>query len=109
MILLCVNGHICPWDAGRLAACTRGPGKIVQRLRALPFAEVTQDGDDGANVAFPLEHFEEMAEIMQPRKRRRLSEEQRRQSVERLRKYQFGAARQAAEADHLSVPEGTPV
>ena len=46
--------------------------------------------DDGANVLFDVEHFDEVAEITKPRKRRRLKEQQRQAAVERLRQYQFG-------------------
>jgi hypothetical protein len=112
MILLCQNGHISPWDDKRLAACTSRPGSVAKRLKALPFAETVQDGDDGANVAFPVEHFAEVAEIMRPRKRKRLSEEQRQQATERPRKYQPAKGqrvqdlvRQAANSDQTSVPE----
>jgi len=49
---------------------------------------VAQDGDDGANVVFPLEHFQEVAKITKPRRRRRLSERQRAAAPERLRQYQ---------------------
>ena len=74
MILLCQYGHICPWGGNNLAACTARPGRIAGNLKRLPFTEVVQDGDDGANVVFAVEHFDEVAEIMKPRKRRRVSE-----------------------------------
>jgi len=111
MILLCQHGHICPWGGEDLAACTRRPGQIVNRLKALPFTEVVQDGDDGANVVFPVEHFEEAAEIMLPRKRRRptLSDERRAELAERMRNINHERQSQAAESDHLSDPEVVPV
>jgi hypothetical protein len=87
-VLLCRNGHICPWGNNLLAACTVKSGQVAKRLKALPFTTVAQDGDDGANVVFPVEHFEEVAAIMKPRRRRRLSERQWAAAVERLRKYQ---------------------
>ena len=62
-------------------------------------------------MVFHVDHFAEVAEIMLPRKRKRLSEEQRRQAAERLRKYQPAkgqrvqdVVRQAADSDHLGVP-----
>ena len=33
----------------------------VVGLKALPFTTVHQDGDDGANVLFEVEHFDEVA------------------------------------------------
>ena len=62
------------------------------RLKALPFTKLEQDGADGATVLFPVDHFDEVAEIMIPRRRRRLSPEARTQAIERLSKYQFRPA-----------------
>ena len=107
MILLCKHGHICPWGGENLAACTRKPGRIVNRLRALPFTEVVQDGDDGANVAFPVEYFDEVAEIMRPRKRSRptISDERRAELAERMRNINRERQSHAAPEDQTSVPE----
>jgi hypothetical protein len=87
MVIPCLNGHICPWGGRLLAACTRTAGPVARRLKKLPFAQVAQDGDDGANVLFDVRHFDEVAKIMKPRRRRRLSDQQKRESVERLRRY----------------------
>jgi hypothetical protein len=92
MIMLCQNGHICPWGGSTLAACTSKAGSIAKRLKALPFTSVAQEGDDGANVLFDIEHFAEVAKIIKPRRRKQLSEEQKQQLTERLRKYQFSSA-----------------
>ncbi|NQT16723.1 MAG: hypothetical protein HQ582_28455 [Planctomycetes bacterium] len=115
MILLCHHGHICPWGGTQLAACTRRPGQIVNRLKALQFTTAAQDGDDGANILFDVEHFDRVAEIMRPRRRRRMSEERRREAAERLRKYQPAKGqsvqdlvRQRAESA-LESPFATPV
>ena len=92
MVIPCQHGHICPWGGSILAACTKHAGRIVNRLKALPFTTVAQDGSDGANVLFDVEHFDQVAEIMRPRRRRRLSPEARRAAGERLRQYQFTPA-----------------
>jgi integrase len=73
MIIPCQDGHICPWGGDNLAACTNRGGRIVNKLKALAFATVAQDGDDGAKIVFPAERFEEVAAVMKPRRRRRLS------------------------------------
>ncbi len=67
MILRCQNGHICPWGDSALAACTNTNGSVATRLRKLPFVTVVQDGDDGVNAVFDVEHFNEIAKIMKPR------------------------------------------
>lgn len=85
----CRHGHICPWGGSTLAACTDKAGGVAKRLKAFPFTTVAQDGSDGANVLFDVEHFDEVAEIMLPRKRRRLSPEQRIAAGERLKAYRF--------------------
>ena len=96
MILLCEHGHICPWGGTQLAACTNHAGRVATKLKALPFTTVAQDGDDGANVLFDVEHFDQVAAIMKPRRRRRLSPEARQAAGERLRKYQFRPAVESA-------------
>jgi hypothetical protein len=113
----CQHGHISPWDGTRLAACTSTNSQIATRLRKLPFLdrEATQDGDDGINAVFDMEHFEEVARIIKPRKRRRLPEGQRQAAAERLRKYQFvkgqaghGHARQAEKSAQECDPSTYP-
>ena len=81
-----------PWDETHLVAYTRMAGRVVQRLKALPFARVHQDGTDGANVVFPVDRFDEVAAIMKPRRRQVLSPEARQAAIERLAKYAFRPA-----------------
>ena len=50
---------------------------------------MVQDGDDGVNARFHVNHIDEVAKIMKPRRRRRLSDEQRRAAAVRLAEYQF--------------------
>jgi hypothetical protein len=85
---------------------------VAKRLKALPYCRVVQDGDDGANVVFPVDRFEEVAAIMRPRRRRRLPERQRVAVAERLRKYQPAKgqsvkdlARQRSETARISTIE----
>jgi hypothetical protein len=92
MEIPCQNGTIGPWDEGHLVACTRTAGPVVQRLKALPFVQVHQDGTDGVNVVFPVDRFEEVAEILKPRRRRVLSPEARQAAAERLASYRFSPA-----------------
>lgn len=96
-VIPCQHGDICPWGGSQLAACTKRAGIITNRLRALSFVEVVQDGDDGINAVFDVAYFDRVAGIMKPRRRRRLSPEARRAAGERLRKYQFKPAVEAAD------------
>jgi hypothetical protein len=68
----CANGFIAPWSDSELVACTKTAGAVARKLKALRFTTTAQDGDDGANVVFPVDRFEEVAAIMKPRRRRRL-------------------------------------
>ena len=82
MMIPCQHGHICPWGGDILAACTDRRGPVAKRLTESGHTEVWMDGDDGVNVKFHVDDFEEIAAIMKPRKRRRLSPEHRQKLVE---------------------------
>ncbi|MEQ8667540.1 MAG: hypothetical protein RIC12_00110 [Pirellulales bacterium] len=88
-IMPCKYGHIFPWDSDHLAASTAKRGKIANRLRSLDCCKVEQDGDDGVNVSFRLADFDVVAEVMQPRRRRKLSPERRKAFIEAGRAQQF--------------------
>lgn|GEM_PF-773729 len=107
MTLPCRHGHIYPWGGDLLAASTCSRGSVVKKLLALPYVQLRQDGSDGINVSFPVGHFGEVARIMKPRRRRRLSESQRRAATERLRAYQF-AARRDVPSERRRVRSGVP-
>ena len=85
MIIPCLHGHICPWGDGDLAACTDKNGRVANQLRKHPLVTVAQDGDGGVNALFDVKHFDVIAKIMKPRKRRKLSEAQKQKNIERLR------------------------
>jgi len=90
MILLCQHGEIYPWGGTRLAASTYKNGPVASKLRKLPFVDLaaSRDGDDGVDAVFDVAHFDEVAAIMKPRRRRRLTPEQRQAATERLTQYQ---------------------
>jgi len=94
MIIPCQYGEICPWGDDNLAACTKAAGQIAKRLKALPYTRVVQDGSDGANIVFPVDHFNEVASIMLPRRRRRLSTEARQRLAEAGAKTRFSPGTQ---------------
>jgi hypothetical protein len=84
-------GFVAVYGAGTLVACTNGIAATKRILVGVPGARVTQDGDDGQNIAFPAEHLPIVAELLRLRKRRRchLTPEQLRAGAERLASYQF--------------------
>jgi hypothetical protein len=83
----CRFGQIYPHGGDLLDFASNGRGSVAKRVAALPFTTVTQDGADGVNITFAFEHFDEVAAIVKPRRRRRLSDTQRAAACERLRKY----------------------
>jgi hypothetical protein len=74
--IVCQYGHICPWGDGVLAACTDRPGRVANKLLALPGVTVQHDGDDGATVTFPVGMLRAVAKVMKPRRARRASAKQ---------------------------------
>jgi hypothetical protein len=88
MVIPCAAGHIFPWDH-RLAYSANRRGPVASRVAALPGAEIVQDGDDGQNIAFPVEQFDAVAEIVRPRRRRRLSAEHREKLREAGKQFRF--------------------
>jgi hypothetical protein len=79
--VLCKFGHVYPHSSTHLGASTDRRGAIANRLRRIPGVRVVQDGSDGVTVVFPIELFDAVAVHMKPRKRRRLTPEQRKKFV----------------------------
>ena len=72
------------------------PKTATRLLREYPGAFVLrQDAEDGKVLLFEEERLHDLADVLKLRKRRRLSEEQRQLSAERLRQFQFAPARQS--------------
>jgi hypothetical protein len=88
-IIPCRAGHICPWGGSKLAAATNKPGPTARKLAALPGAILWQDGSDGATVLFDVALFPRVAKLMDPRRCRRLSPEQRAKLIEAGAKHRF--------------------
>jgi hypothetical protein len=84
MVLRCRFGVIYPAGGDVLAAEVLHHPKAAKLLRALRGVTLFTEGDDGVTFRFPAALFGEVAEVLRPRKRRRLSEEQREACRERL-------------------------
>jgi len=89
-IIPCEHGHVYPSSGDTLAVFSAGT-ITVGKLRRLPCCKLWTDGDDGATFLFHVDHFNVVAEVVKPRRRRHchLSPEQRQQNAERLQAYQF--------------------
>jgi hypothetical protein len=103
-VIRCDHGEIYPHGAEMLGAATNKRGPIAKRLAALRCVKVTQDADDGVNVVFHVDDFPAVAAVMRPKRRRRLSPEQRAECSDRLRLYHFPAAQKRAPKPLKSFP-----
>jgi hypothetical protein len=91
-------GFVAPYGGEFLHACTNSLITTRRVLAIDPEALVTQHGSDGQNVKFHSRHFEAVAKLMDLRRRKVLSEEQKAAQVERLKAYQFPASGSDCEA-----------
>ena len=109
MQIRCQHGHIYPHGRDVLAASTNTRGGIVRKLAVLDCTTVVQDGSDGINATFHVRDFERVAELMKPKRRRRLAVEQRVAAAERLAKYAFKPARQSDSEAQIRTSRVPPV
>jgi hypothetical protein len=99
MMTIPCRGNITIYPHGRdllAVEVDHHPG-VAKRLAALGLV-VWQDGDKEGTFLFDVSEFEAVAEIVRPRKKRRLTPEQREACKERLKEYAFrpdGPARQS--------------
>ena len=98
MVIPCQRGEIYPYGEETLVVEVEGRPIIRKRLNALDCTVTHQEGDNFGAFRFHVNHFDAVAKIVLPRKRRQLSEDQRRQSAERLREYQYQSRTSAAES-----------
>jgi len=84
VVLPCRFGVVYPVGGDTLAAEVLHHPGAAKKLRALPGVRVFTEGDDGVTFRFPAALFDQVAGVLRPRKRRRLSDDQRRACAERL-------------------------
>ena len=99
--ILCARGVIIyPHGDNVLAVECDYHGGIARRIAAIPGVRVHQQGgnldprsfDGETTFLFDVSLFGQVAEIVKPRRKRRLSEEQKAAAVERLAGYRFSPA-----------------
>lgn len=100
----CLKGTICPWGENLLAACTNGRGPKVRQLMYVPSAKLVQDGDDGVNVTFHICDIKPVFEIMGPRTRPQLTDEQRAKLIENLGNRRLNAPSDSQDNDQGIAP-----
>ena len=75
---------VYPWGSGWLAVEVDGRPGLVKKLVAIPDVKLRQDGDGEKTFLFPVGRFTEVAAVVKPHRRRRLSAEQRAELAARL-------------------------
>ena len=75
---------IYPHGGSWLAVEVDGRPGLVKKLLAIPGVELRQDGDGEKTFLFPVGRFSEVAAVVQPHRRRRLSPERRAELARRL-------------------------
>jgi hypothetical protein len=89
------NGIIYPFGHDLLAVDIDYHPAAARKVAAIPGVRLHQDGGLRGEMTFvfPVDLFEQVAAIVKPRKRRKLSPEQREANIARLAAYKFTAAK----------------
>jgi hypothetical protein len=75
---------IYPFKGSRLAVEVDGRPGLVKKLAAIPGVALWQNGDGEATLLFDVDDFRQVAEVVRPHRRRRLSPEGRAELARRL-------------------------
>jgi hypothetical protein len=73
----CRHGHFYPFGGNFLVASTSKHGAVARALAGLPCVTVQRDGDDGLDSVFHKDDFEIVANLMKPRRKRQVSDQER--------------------------------
>ena len=92
MTIPCKAGHIHPYGDSRLTAHTDRRG-ARKRLMEMECCTIRQLGDAEVSASFDVKDFDLVAEVMRPKKRRRLKPEQRQRLIDAGRPYRLRPTR----------------
>jgi hypothetical protein len=90
MTIPCRAGTIYPHSAEMLAIELDGHPKIAKQVAKIPGIVLHQDGDNEKTLLFPVGLFDEVAALIEPKKVRRLGEEQREKLIQAGLRFRFG-------------------
>ena len=89
MTVPCERGTIYPHGDSKLGVMVDYRPITAKRLVESGVCELYQDGDQEKTFLFDVSDFDTVAKIVKPKRKRRLTAEQREKNVERLKKYRF--------------------
>jgi hypothetical protein len=75
MQIICQRGTIYPFGGTKLVVEVDNRSKLAGRMQRLGCVTPIQKGDHEKSFLFDVEHFDEVAEIVRPRRRRQVSDE----------------------------------
>ena len=104
MTIHCRWGTIYPHGAELLALELDGHPKIAKEVGAIPGIVLHQDGDDEKTFVFPVDLFDQVAAIVELKRIKRLTDEQRARLVEAGQLYRFQAGAKDGFPEH-QAPE----
>ncbi len=86
MQIPCRKGVIYPQGSDRLAVEIDYHGPTAKLVSKIPGITRTQRGDNEQTFTFHVDLFDQIAELVQPKKRRVLTEEQRQELAQRIQR-----------------------
>lgn len=92
MEIPCRFGTIYAYCESTLAVMIDHHVITANKVAKIPGVEIIQDGEDEMTFRFPIALFDKVAELVKPHRKPQLTEEQRREAMERLREFQFRPA-----------------
>lgn len=102
------RGHVYPHGGDLLAASTNTSGPTAKAVLQLPGVIVHQNGADGVTVLFREPQLSQVAQLLQLRRRRRVSDQERQRLVELGRQHGFQARSAICESDSEARPCDRP-
>jgi hypothetical protein len=104
----CRFGTIYPHGNENLAVEVDGHNRIAKQVAAIPGVVLHQDGDDEKTFVFPVSLFDKVAAIVEPKRVKRLTDEQKAKLVDAGQVYQFkaGAKEGFSERQAPEKPKG---
>jgi hypothetical protein len=106
--ILCRFGTIYPHGNENLAVEVDGHNRIAKQVGTIPGVVLHQDGDDEKTFIFPLSLFDQVAAIVEPKRVRRLTDEQKAKLLDAGQVYRFkdGAKEGFPERQAPEKPKG---
>lgn len=103
------RGHVYAWSATELAASTNTSGSTATKLKTLLGVILWQDGADGCTVLFPVDLLDQVADLLKLRRRRQVTEEERKRLAEIGRRHGFQPRHPTFQSDleaERCIPKG---